>query len=338
MTNSNYKLQTTDVHDPVRLIKSIRNGKDLLSEYVREHLPEGTLNGTDVAPLLGSLNRLIEDTGLVEKLEGKAQIIWTEKARNLRDSGNNIPFLNKHIIMGAYPKSFFSDDIDYDAQYFHVDKIIYTPSFQLGPRMSYSIMNDPKHILFVLARYKFCAKMLQGRGSVLELGCGDAFGSKLVGQVVDELLCTDIEPILIEGNKQRFSHYQSRFGALGNIRFECLDMVDRTPDTKFDAAYTIDVWEHLEPGIEKKIMDNLCNSLNKHSMLIIGTPNIEADKYSSEPGASPHINLKDHNTLRELLAERFEQTLVFSMNDEVMHTGFFPMAHYLFGVGITLKD
>ena len=38
----------------------------------------------------------------------------------------------------------------------------------LGPWTSYSLLNDPKHMCFVLARYKFAAKMLEGKGDVLE--------------------------------------------------------------------------------------------------------------------------------------------------------------------------
>ena len=39
----------------------------------------------------------------------------------------------------------------------------------LGPWTSYSLKNDPKHLAFVLARYKFCAKMLAGKKN----GCGN---------------------------------------------------------------------------------------------------------------------------------------------------------------------
>ena len=40
--------------------------------------------------------------------------------------------------------------------------------------------DDPRRLLFVLARYKFVAKMLSGRRHVLEVGCADAFGTRVV--------------------------------------------------------------------------------------------------------------------------------------------------------------
>jgi hypothetical protein len=33
----------------------------------------------------------------------------------------------------------------------------------------------------------------------------------------------------------------------------------------------------------------------------------------------------------------FQNVFVFSMNDEVVHTGFSPMAHYLFAMGVGVR-
>lgn len=38
--------------------------------------------------------------------------------------------------------------------------------------------DDPRRLLFILARYKFVAKMLSSKAHVLEVGCGDAFGRR----------------------------------------------------------------------------------------------------------------------------------------------------------------
>jgi hypothetical protein len=38
------------------------------------------------------------------------------------------------------------------------------------------------------------------------------------------------------------------------------------------------------------------------------------------------------------MAEHFENVFVFSMNDEVVHTGFTPMAHYLLAIGAGRKS
>ena len=44
---------------------------------------------------------------------------------------------------------------------------------------------DPKRLVFTLSRYKFVAKMLSGKNSVAEIGCGDGFGARIVKQEFD---------------------------------------------------------------------------------------------------------------------------------------------------------
>ena len=61
----------------------------------------------------------------------------------------------------------------------------------LGPYTSYSLRTDPKHLCFVLSRYKFCAKVLAGKKEVLEIGCGDAIGLPIVAQAVGHLWAVD---------------------------------------------------------------------------------------------------------------------------------------------------
>jgi len=53
---------------------------------------------------------------------------------------------------------------------------------QLGLMSSQVWRDDPRRLLFVLARYKFVAKMFAGMKKVLEVGCADAFGTRIVRQ------------------------------------------------------------------------------------------------------------------------------------------------------------
>src|SRR5437763_15991839 len=57
--------------------------------------------------------------------------------------------------------------------------------------------DDPRHLLFILARSKFVAKMLSGKERVLEVGCGDAFGSRIVLQEVGSLCEIDFDPFFV---------------------------------------------------------------------------------------------------------------------------------------------
>ena len=68
---------------------------------------------------------------------------------------------------------------------------------RLGLMTNQVWLDDPKRLVFTLARYKFVAKMLAGRDRVLEVGCGDGFGARIVRQEVGHLLATDYDPLFI---------------------------------------------------------------------------------------------------------------------------------------------
>ena len=57
---------------------------------------------------------------------------------------------------------------------------------------------DPKRLVFTLSRYKFVAKMLSGKNSVAEIGCGDGFGARIVKQEVGKLTITDYDSYFIK--------------------------------------------------------------------------------------------------------------------------------------------
>src|SRR5262249_53114683 len=63
--------------------------------------------------------------------------------------------------------------------------------------------DDPRRLTFLLARYKFVAKMLSGRKTVGEVGCGDAFGTRIVQQEVGSVTVYDFDPIFIEDVRSR---------------------------------------------------------------------------------------------------------------------------------------
>ena len=204
---------------------------------------------------------------------------------------------------------------------------------KLGPWTSKGMMDDPKHLAFVLSRYKFVAKMLEGRKKVLEVGCGDGFGIPIVAQAVDRLYATYWEERFIQDNADRLSFME-------NVEFITND-INLTPvkDVKVSAIYNIDFIEHLDPLKEDIVMEHMTASYEnkENALMITGTPNLSAAKYASPQSAALHINLKSHETLKALLEKYFYNVLMFGMNDEVLHTGYAPMCQYLWGIGIGLK-
>jgi 2-polyprenyl-3-methyl-5-hydroxy-6-metoxy-1,4-benzoquinol methylase len=199
----------------------------------------------------------------------------------------------------------------------------------LGPYTTHIWRTDPRHLLFLLARYKFVAKMLEGKKRVLEVGCGDGFGVPVVAQTVDFIHGLDFEPMLLEDNRKRLQAYQ--------CSFECLDITASRPNGTFDAAYSLDVIEHVPEAREHLYFANIAAALDDNGILIVGTPNETANEYASEGSRRGHINLKSHAELRGLLGRFFVNVFMFSMNDEMVHTGFGPMAHYLLAMGVGVR-
>jgi len=194
--------------------------------------------------------------------------------------------------------------------------------FNLGPYTTQAYYDDPVCLSFITSRYKFCAKMLSGLDTVLEIGCGDGFGGAIVAQRVKKLYCTDINESLLEDNKSRMNHFS-------NIEYQYHDFREKPYHKKVDGIYLVDVIEHVFKKEESAFLNNLVASLNPNGICLIGTPNIESGKYASKYSKEAHVNLKDYKELKGIGEKYFHNSFIFGMNDEVVHTGFPQMSHFL---------
>lgn len=199
---------------------------------------------------------------------------------------------------------------------------------RFGPMSSFTWNTDPKRLLFVLSRYKFAARMLEGSSSVIEIGCGDGFASRIVRQHVNNLLLTDADPIMIEN---AISLQSPDFPISALCHDFCRGPLGDSALT-FDAAYMLDVLEHIPQSQELEFFANLRKSLAPSAKIVIGIPSSESQLYASPGSKAGHVNCKTKEELHGSLAKVFPSVFCFSMNDEVVHTGFNRMANYLFAV------
>jgi 2-polyprenyl-3-methyl-5-hydroxy-6-metoxy-1,4-benzoquinol methylase len=201
---------------------------------------------------------------------------------------------------------------------------------QFGLMSSFTWLSDPKRLTFVLARYKFVAKMFSGYGRVLEVGCADAFASRLVKQEVDELTVSDFDPVFIADVEAR-KHPRHPMGA------QVHDILKGPVGKAFDGVFALDVLEHIEPADEERFMRNVCGSLDPNGAVIIGMPSIESQVYASEASKAGHVNCKRQEDLKSLMSHHFHNVFMFSMNDEIIHTGYARMAHYIIALGCGVR-
>jgi 2-polyprenyl-3-methyl-5-hydroxy-6-metoxy-1,4-benzoquinol methylase len=189
---------------------------------------------------------------------------------------------------------------------------------------------DPKRLVFTLARYKFVAKMLTGKKRVAEIGCGDGFGSRIVRQEVGSLLITDYDSYFIDKFRENASEQWP-------IDTDTHDILNTPLSKKVDAIYSLDVLEHIPKKSEDIFLTNFCLSLKDNGCAVIGMPSLESQIHASPGSREGHVNCKSGNELQALLFQYFDHVFLFSMNDEVVHTGFSKMAHYLLALCISPK-
>lgn len=195
----------------------------------------------------------------------------------------------------------------------------------LGLMTSQAWYDDPKRLTFTLSRYKFAAKMLAGCENVLEVGCADAFSTRIVVQEVKNLTAVDFDPLFVADTNARMSD---------KWKFKCLvhDMLKGPVAGSFDGMYSLDVLEHIIPENEDLFLRNMAASLTAHGTMVIGMPSLESQGYASPMSKEGHVNCKTMPDLKATMQRHFHNVYMFSMNDEVVHTGYHKMAHYIFAL------
>jgi 2-polyprenyl-3-methyl-5-hydroxy-6-metoxy-1,4-benzoquinol methylase len=192
---------------------------------------------------------------------------------------------------------------------------------RLGLLKNWEWHDDPRRLLFSLARYKFVAKLFAGRERVLEFGCGDAFCAPVVRQTVKHLTVTDFDELYIEDARSRMREPWTFEALVVDIRSEPLP-------GRYDAIYSLDVFEHIPAEEEDAVMRRILEALDPKGAMILGMPSLESQAHASPPSKAGHINCKTEPQLREFMSRHFDNVFLFAMNDEVVHTGYGPMAHY----------
>lgn len=199
-----------------------------------------------------------------------------------------------------------------------------TPSVRLGSHLTYQFMNSPRKVLYAAAYYKFAAKMVGAEARVLDVGCGEGMGTCILAAECASAHGIDLDADAIAVASSNWKK--------DNISFEEGDFLSRTREP-FDAVVSFDVIEHILPEHTGAFMSLMMAHLKEYGIAIVGTPNITSDQYASPLTRAGHVNLFSGERLASEMAKHFKHVFMFGANDEIVHTGFLPMAHYLIAVG-----
>jgi len=199
---------------------------------------------------------------------------------------------------------------------------------KLSKHWSYNLRSDPKRLPFVLARYKFAARLGSKGRSVLELGCSEGVGALILAEQATHYTGLDLDPDAIARAKENWT--EERF------TFHLDDFLGSDHGT-FDTVVSLDVIEHIDADADDRFFDAIVRHLEPKGMAIVGTPNVTSARYASPLSQAGHVNMFSAERLATRMRENFVNVFSFGMNDEVMHTGYSPMCHYIFAVGCTKR-
>lgn len=207
-----------------------------------------------------------------------------------------------------------SDPRDYDMEHVY------------GGMSRWAYEDDPKRLCFTLARYKHTAKLLEGFGRVLEVGCADGFGTRIVRQHVGSLVAIDDDERSIAEAKLAHSERWPVHFERANLEADLLDLVSRhtAAALEFDAVYALDVIEHISPD------DDFLRAMAQAApVAVIGTPSLESQLHASRLSRLGHVNCYSGPGLRKRLLLFWSNVFLFTMHDEILGTSFPHMAQYL---------
>ena len=112
-----------------------------------------------------------------------------------------------------------------------------------------------------------------------------------------------------------------------------MDLFEDPSDDQFDAVVSLDVIEHLTVDQGHSLVAEMSRRLKPGGLLVIGSPSIWSYPYQSPISQVSHVKCYDLPELETLIENFVDRTISFSMNDELVHTGYHKMAWYYFVIG-----
>ncbi|MEM7576701.1 MAG: class I SAM-dependent methyltransferase [Planctomycetota bacterium] len=208
---------------------------------------------------------------------------------------------------------------------------------ELGVMHSYHARKTPRRLLYTTSYYKFAAKLIasntppsrKGKARVLDVGCGEGIGTYLVAKECGFARGVDFDQDLIDTARRNWVERDPS----PICEFAAKDFL-LEPQADFDAVINFDVIEHIQPANAAGFIAGMAANLKPSGLAVVGTPNVTSAQHASAVTNAGHVNLYEAERLHNEMAERFSRVFMFGANDEIVHTGFAPMCHYLIAVGV----
>lgn len=154
------------------------------------------------------------------------------------------------------------------------------------------------------AAHLYAARELRGAGRVLDVGCGTGYGSAILASQVQHV-------VGIDASEQAVDRAQAG-RQMDNLEFAVMSATELDlPSASFDAAYSIQVIEHIEE-VERHLSE-IVRILRPGGKFVIATPNRLT--YSPDGLQNPfHVREYDARELSSLLASYFEKVEIVGLH------------------------
>jgi len=205
-----------------------------------------------------------------------------------------------------------------------------TGEITFGRYLSYWYNRSPRRMLHYLSYYKFASRLIGKEKRVLDVGCNEGVGTWLIAKECGYAQGVDFDTEAIQSAKSNFSGDE--------ITFVDEDILSHPGKEEWDAVVNFDVIEHILPEDADSFLDQICNHLKPEGLSIIGTPSLISQQFASDFSKTGHVNIYSHDRLQEQMEKHFHNVFLFAANDEMIHTGYLPLAHYFIAVGCKKKN
>ena len=201
---------------------------------------------------------------------------------------------------------------------------------QHGRYVSYWYHRSPRRMLHSLSYYKFAAKMIGKGKRVFDFGCNEGLGTYVLAKECGYAKGIDLDAEAIACAKRNYAGPE--------IDFSVEDILQSSQTESYDAIVNFDVIEHIDPEKVPFFWKAMQKKIKPTGIVVIGTPSEISQQFASEIAKSGHVNIYSPKRLNDEMEKYFKLVFLFAANDEVVHTGFLPLAHYLIVVGCGTEE
>jgi len=148
------------------------------------------------------------------------------------------------------------------------------------------------HLRHVFA-YKYAKTLLANRHSVVEIGCGEGYGTRVLSETCERVVGFDVSEEAVNHANSKYSNDRCEFRLYDGSRLP-------VADGDFDAAVSFQVIEHVHA--DANFVREAYRVIKDNGLLIVTTPNrLHRLKAGQKPWNGYHVREYDSDGLAELL-------------------------------------